>query len=321
MKRISSRLALCSLLSVAVIAAVAAVGADSQVQPLTGGSLHAENFDPNGSGPVAIDVTTSCDATQQNGSVNYTVSGDAAGPYTGAYNEVGSYTIQNGTVTNFSATFTITPAGGGAAITGTKSLGSAKGTCASGGTPAAKIAGLVNYTANVNGTNTSGVSDMILNASRAPGAQRSTGFHHTNFQTPGLPTAKAAGSGQIISVTGNQISFGFTFVAQPNGAIYASGTVCDYTTGTTIRILSGTTMIVDANTGLATITGTARVNGVVETFTMIVTDTADPGTGSDTFTIQTQSYGPQSGTLICGDICVEGTGIGLPTPTPTPIPD
>lgn len=326
MKRISLRSMLCSLSAAVAVVVVSVIAVDSQTLPLGNESFHSYNFSSAGTPGNSLDITTSCDSTQKNGTVNYTLSGSAAGPFAGTYSESGSYTVQNGVVTQLNASFSITPSGGGAAITGTKTLGGPAGTfvgqCSSATTKLAQATGLFNYTANVNGTNTSGTGGMVLAASKAV-SSAATGFGHTNFYTAssnGIGDAKATGGGHILKEgSSNGVHFGFNAQVQNNGTLHGRGTVHDMDTGTKIKILNVQTLVIAGVTAI--FTGQCETNGVQETYTIEVTDLDEPARGLDTFSIVTPSYGPKSGALTGGNIQVRGAGGGVPTPTPTPIPD
>lgn len=325
MRRISLRSVLCSLSAAAAVVVVSVIAADSQTVSLGNESFHTGNFNSGGTPGNTLDITTSCDSTQRNGTVNYTVSGDAAGPFAGSYSESGSYTIQNGIVTQFQASFTITPAGGGAAITGAKTLGGPAGTftgeCSSATTKKAQMSGVFNYTANINGSNSSGTGDMALDATKAA-SSAAAGFTHTNFHSAssnGIGDAKATGGGHILKENGsNGVHFGFNAQVQNNGSLHGRGTVHDHDTGTKIKILNVQTLLI-AGTH-ATFTGQCEFNGVANTYVIDVDDIDEPARGLDTFKIVVGGY-TREGLLTGGNIQVRGVGGGTATPTPTPTPD
>jgi hypothetical protein len=68
-----------------------------------------------GGGPFSSTITC---ATSANGTLQYTISGLALGPYPGTFTESGTLTITAGVVTAFSASFTVTS--GTTSLTGTK---------------------------------------------------------------------------------------------------------------------------------------------------------------------------------------------------------
>ena len=325
MRRISFRTVLCSLSAAIAVIIASVIGVGSQTLPLGNESFHTYNFSSSGTPGNSLSITTSCDASQQNGTVNYSLSGSAAGPFGGTFSETGSYTVQNGVVTQLNASFTITPSGGGANITGTKTLGGPAGTfvgrCSSATTKVAEMAGLFDYTANVNGTNTTGTGDMVLDVTKAV-SSAATGFGHTNFYTTSavsIGDAKATGGGHILRENGsNGVYFGFNAQIQNNGSLHGRGTVHDKDTGTKIKILNVQTLVISGVTAI--FTGQCETNGVQETYVIEVTDLDEPARGLDTFKITTPSYGPRFGALTGGNIQVRGVGGGVPTPTPTPTP-
>lgn len=87
----------------------------------------------------------------------------------------------------------------------------------------------------------------------------------------------------------------------PSKASKGAGVIVDHTLGVRIKILEVATFGV-AGTH-ATITGKAEVNGVTEGFRIDVDDLGEPGTGSDTIKIVTDSYGT-GGVLTGGNIQV-----------------
>jgi hypothetical protein len=66
-------------------------------------------------------LTGACTGNGNQGSLNFSLSGTASGPFPGTFTESGSFTVAvNGTVTDFSSRFTITSASG--KVTGFKML-------------------------------------------------------------------------------------------------------------------------------------------------------------------------------------------------------
>ncbi|HEY9282314.1 MAG TPA: post-COAP-1 domain-containing protein [Pyrinomonadaceae bacterium] len=330
MKRISFKSALFSLSAAVAVVVASVIAADSQIVLLGGESFHSSNLNSSGTPGYSLDISTTCDSTQLNGTVNYSLTGSAAGPYTGTYSEQGSFTLSNGTVTNLSASFTISPSGGGSAITGNKTLGGPagtfKGNCSSTGgsssTRNAVASGLFNYTADVNGTPVTGVGGMALDITETATNSTGTGFGHTNFHGVSASTEspKATGGGNILHSPSNPgITFGFNAQLQSNGNLHGRGTVIDHRTNTRIKILNVVSLAVAGR--IAIFTGQCEVNGAPENYRIEVEDVDEPGILVDGFTINTDSYPQQSGRLTGGNIQVRGVGGGVPTPTPTPIPD
>ena len=326
MKRISLRSSLLSLGAGVAVVVASVIAADSQILPLGGESFHSSNLSSSGTPGYSLDISATCDATQLNGTVNYSLTGSAAGPYSGTYSEQGSLTISNGTVTNLSASFTISPSGGGATVTGNKTLGGPAGTfkghCSSsgGGSHArnAVVSGMFNYTANVNGTPTTGVGSMAFDIAETVTDSIGIGFAHTNFYGVSGTTdqPKATGGGNILhSATNPGITFGFNAQLQNNGNLQGRGTVIDHRTNTRIKILNVVSLVVAGR--IAVFTGQCEVNGAPENYRIEVEDVDEPGILVDGFTINTDSYPQQSGRLTGGNIQVRGAGGGVPTPTPT----
>ncbi len=329
MKRISLRSMLCSLSAAVAVVVVSVIAVDSQTLPLGNEALHTSNFSSSGTPGNSLDISTTCDTSKQNGTVNYSFTGPADGPYAGTYNEQGFFRVVNGVVTELSSNFTIVPAGGGANITGTKTLGgpsnSAKGLCSSTGGSStqrtAVMSGIFNYTASVNGSNTSGIGGMAMDVTETSTNPVGTGFGHTSFYgtNPSVNNAKTTGGGSIFHAPGEPgITFGYNAQVQNNGSVHGRGTVFDHRTNTRIKLLNVLSIAV---VGVhATFSGECEVNGVRENYIIDVDDLNEPGIGVDTFKIKTDSYGPQGSTLTGGNIQVRGVGGAVPTPTPTPIP-
>ena len=328
--KFSSRLFVCSVTAAASLAMAVAVVVNSQTQSIAGGTLFGENANHAGAtAPNSLDISAQCDSTQQNGTVNYAVSGDASGPYSGTYTEEGYFQLQNGNVTAFQATFTITPAGGGSAIVGQKSLvaGSATGTCSSpaGDESTAEMSGVFNYTANVNGTSNSGVGGMSLDIHDGSETAAAVGHLHAAFYGDG----KATGGGHILKAgSAKGVHFGFNAQLKSNGMLDANGVIQDHDTDTRIKILTANSFVSDGAN--ATFTGQCEFNGTPQSYSITVSDVNEPGRGFDTFSVTTGSYS-RSGVLTAGNIQAQGvvvvnppptpTPTGTPTPTPTPIPD
>jgi hypothetical protein len=95
---------------------VVGLGAVGGARAATPSSLAGETF----SSSVFSGTSISGFCNGGNGSLTFSFSGTATGPYPGTYTESGSLTITGGTVTAFSATFTITSSAG--SVTGSKIL-------------------------------------------------------------------------------------------------------------------------------------------------------------------------------------------------------
>ena len=317
-------------MAVTSLALTVAVVVNSQTQSIAGETLFSENANHAGAtAPNSLDISAQCDSTQQNGTVNYTVSGDASGPYAGTYSEQGYFQLQGGNVTAFQATFTITPAGGGSAIVGQKSLvaGGATGTCSSpaGDESTAEVSGVYSYTANVNGTSNSGFGGMSLDIHDGSETAAAVGHLHASFYGDG----KATGGGHILKAGSNKgVHFGFNAQLKNNGMLHGNGVIQDHDTEDRIKILNVNSFVSDGVN--ATFTGQCEFNGAPQAYSITVADINEPGRDFDTFSVTTGSYS-RSGILTGGNIQVQGvvvvnptptpTPTGTPTPTPTPIPD
>lgn len=322
------RSALFSLSAAVAVVVASVIAADSQTLPLGSEALHTTNFNSSGTSGQTLDISTTCDAAMQNGTVNYSVTGLADGPFNGTYSESGYFRLVNGVVTELSSNFTIVPSGGGSNVTGTKTLGgpanSAKGFCSSTGGGSTQrtgvMSGVYNYTASVNGSNTTGSGLMVLDITETSTNPTGTGFVHSNFygSNAAVGSAKATGGGNIFHAGGNTgVNFGFNAQVRNNGSIHGRGTVHDRDTDTKIKILNVVSLvIVEAE---ATFTGQCELNGVTNNYTIVVTDVAEPGIGVDTFSVQCGSYSRGPSTLTGGNIQVHGiAGGGSPTPSNPP---
>ena len=316
--RFSTRLVVCSVLAATSLALAVAVVVKSQTQTIAGQSLFTENANHAGApAPYSLDIVSQCDSTQKNGTINYTVAGDASGPYDGTYSETGFIRLSNSNVVEFQANFTITPAGGGSAITGTKNLisGAATGICASpdaAGDSLAEVEGAFNYTANVNGTSNSGVGVMALDVHENSSQAAATGHATTSFYGEG----KTTGGGHILKVNGSKgVHFGFNAQVKNNGTLDANGVVQDHDTNDRIKILTANSYVSDGiNT---TFSGQCEFNGTPQQYEITVSDVNEPGRGFDNFSITTGTY-TRSGILTGGNIQVRGVAVVNPPPTPTP---
>jgi hypothetical protein len=108
---------LCGLAGL-LLAAVLFVGTATSLAAGTNPSPAGEvlNGDNTGPGPFSSAITCQGPTT---GTLQFTISGAALGPYPGTFSETGTVRITNGTVSAFSASFTITS--GATTIRGTKS--------------------------------------------------------------------------------------------------------------------------------------------------------------------------------------------------------
>jgi hypothetical protein len=97
------------------------------------------------------------------------------------------------------------------------------------------------------------------------------------------------------------VTFGFTAKSDKNG-VKGNCVVIDRTTNTTVKCSDASTYY-QAGTH-ATFGGNATVNGVPTTYRILIDDNAEPGVGTDTFTITTASGYGATGILTQGNIQV-----------------
>ncbi len=201
----------------------------------------------------------------------------------------------------------------------TASVSNESGDPMSGQTVAFKTQGSVNTTGSCT-TDTTGQCSFTYTGPNLPGADMVIACADTNGNgliDPGeticgsatkawvLPTATAGqstGGGQVWNgAHSDQVAFGFNAKSDQNG-VKGECTVVDPSTSTKIKCLDATTMVQTATH--ATIFGDATVNGAPTTYRIDVYDNAEPGAGSDTFKIQTDSGYTVGGTLTHGNIQV-----------------
>ena len=316
--RFNSRPVVCSALAVASLALTVAAVVNSQTQSIAGETLFSDNSNrAAAAAPNSLDIAAQCDPTQRNGTVNYVVSGDASGPYAGTYTETGFFRLEDGDVVEFQANFSITPAGGGGAITGTKGVirGGATGTCSSPdaeGESAAEMSGVFSYTADVNGTSNSGVGGISLDVHDGANDPAAVGHAHASFYGEG----KTTGGGHILKAGGVKgVHFGFNAQLKNNGTLEGNGVVQDHDTDTRIKILTVDSYV--SNGVTTTFSGQCEFEGVPQRYEITVSDINEPGRGFDTFQITTGSYA-RGGILTGGNIQVRGAAVVNPSPTPTP---
>ncbi|HEY9285874.1 MAG TPA: post-COAP-1 domain-containing protein [Pyrinomonadaceae bacterium] len=313
----SSRLVVCSVLAATSLALAVAVAVKSQTQTIAGETMFSENANPAGAtAPNSLDIVAQCDSSQLNGTVNYTVSGVAAGPFGGTYSESGYFVLQNGDVTAYQANFTITPTGGGNAITGTKNVisGGATGTCSSpvDDEATAEVSGVFSYAANVNGTSNTGTGGMSLDIHDGTETVAAVGHAHASFYGDG----KTTGGGHILKAGGNKgVHFGFNAQLKNNGTLDANGVIQDHNSNDRIKILTADSYV--SNGVNTTFSGQCEFNGTPQQYEITVSDVDEPGRGVDSFSVTSGSY-TRSGILTGGNIQVRGVAVVNPPPTPTP---
>jgi hypothetical protein len=105
----------------------------------------------------------------RNGSFTYSTSDRAVGPYPGTFTESGSFTMANGRLTTFSATFTIISAAGGVSGSERLAVGSGSSASCSAGGPV-RISGPVTYTATIDSAyEDTGTATVVVEGNTLPG--------------------------------------------------------------------------------------------------------------------------------------------------------
>lgn len=106
------------------------------------------------------------------------------------------------------------------------------------------------------------------------------------------------GKGAIMGPRG-RVLFTLRAVSDARGTV---GTCRVSETGTRIQCLDFGPILVGGNT--AHLSGTAKINGIQTSFSIVVTDNGSPGAGKDTFSIQTTSGFARAGVLVSGNITI-----------------
>ena len=294
------------LVTLVVLLALAAAPSVAAQTPgtLTGTVLNGGANPSLGIGAVAID----CESTGTS-TVTYNVVGAALGPYTGTYEETGSFTIANGQVTAFEAEFTIESEL--ADIEGSRSLRtSTSAVCID--NPQPGIAAFTDVAVNTSyeavittpvgtftdeGRSASGAQMLTTPDGRASAATQASLISEAPVLTP--TEGHVTGGGYVGDVVNDWVSFGFT--AKSNGTtVKAQCTVSDRSRSVEIKCLDSTLLAQTATH--ATFLGSARVNGVMMGYRIDVDDLGEPGAGSDTFRIQTENGFTASGVLAGGNV-------------------
>ena len=269
---------------------------------LTGEVLSGTANPTLGLGAVSIDCQPAGTST-----VSYTVEGPAAGPYTGTFEESGSYTIVGGQVTDFQATFTIDA--GTSQVVGTKTLReSLSAVCLP--TPELGIEDFTDVLLNANyeatittptgtlvdrGRSTVAAQLSILTTGAAGAAVQQAFDSEDLVHTPGHTT----GAGLIEDTVHGHVVFGFT--AKSDG-VTAKGKCAIATLGTLVTC-QNVTLLMQLGTHV-TFLGQARVNGVLTDYRIDVDDLGEPGRNRDLFGIQTTNGFTAAGVLRAGNIQV-----------------
>ena len=274
-------------------------GAQTPVN-LTGEVLSGTANPTLGLGAVGVDCQPSGTST-----VTYTVEGPAAGPYTGTFEETGTYTIVGGQVDSFEATFTIDA--GTTQIAGTKTLReSLSAQCLP--TPELGIEDFTDVLLNADyeatittptgtlvdrGRSTIAAQLSTLTTGAAGAAVQEAFDSEDLIHTPG----HAAGAGLIEDALHGHVVFGFT--AKSDGV--TARAKCAVVTHGTLVTCQNATLLMQLGTHV-TFLGQARVNGVQTGYRIDVDDLGEPGRDHDIFSIQTNNGFLAAGVLRAGNI-------------------
>jgi hypothetical protein len=267
---------------------------------LTGEVLSGTANPTLGVGAVAIDCQPAGTSI-----VTYTVEGPAAGPYVGTFEESGTYTIVNGQVDSFEATFTIDA--GATQVVGTKTLReSLSAQCL----PTPEL-GVEDFTdilvsADYEATLTTPTGTLVDRGRATIAAQLSTlttggagaavqeAFDSEDLVlTPG----HVSGAGLIEDALHGNVVFGFT--AKSDGVTARAR--CAVAADGTLVTCQDATLLMQAGTHV-TFLGQARVNGVQTGYRIDVDDMGEPGRDRDVFSIQTDNGFLATGVLRAGNI-------------------
>ncbi|MGH3023923.1 MAG: post-COAP-1 domain-containing protein [Gaiellaceae bacterium] len=291
------------LSALVLLALIVPAAAGAQTAPSLDGEMLNGGANPPFSGAIEIDCNAAGTST-----ASYSMAGAAIGPlFPGTFTETGTFSIEDGQVTAFEATFTIQS--GLTEINGTKTLsGTISGFCVE--PPDENVVadtGII-----VNTTYEATISSPLgtfADSGRAPAAVNMTLFEggggvgsmQETFISEGpVPTAgHVTGGGYIGDVLHSWVSFGFN--AKSDGTtVKAQCNVKDHATGTHVKCQNAT-LLAQTPTH-ATFLGQAHVNGVLTNYRIDVDDLGEPGAGRDTFKIVTDSGFAAAGVLRGGNI-------------------
>jgi hypothetical protein len=169
-------------------------------------------------------------------------------------------------------------------------------------------------------TNAAGMCDFTYTGPAFPGADLISAFaddDEDNTRDPDEPMGEAmkawvlpastpgqvTGGGQILDANGNRIAFGFN-TKSDGDSFKGECTVVDRIADRMIKCKDVTAVVQSGNQ--AEIHGSGTDNGVQMSYVIRVTDNAESGKGTDTFSIQTSSGYSAGGTLVAGNIQVHG---------------
>jgi hypothetical protein len=233
------------------------------------------------------------------------ITGPAVGPAPGNFVEHLQLTFspKTGAIEQFDAKFQIVDASGIVISNGSKKLVEGTVTCSFDhltGLQAFSVKAALSYSAEIQKTIDEGEATVEFVGTSAPKQpvkpfQFTEIFHSSRLtNTPG----KVTGGGHHHETTGRSVTFGFNAQNTDDG-MKGAGLVIDRNVGVRIKILTVEAFAQDG--AWAAFTGKAEVNGVPEDYRIDVDDLAEPGAGSDTFKITTDTYA-SGGVLIGGNV-------------------
>ncbi len=155
-------------------------------------------------------------------------------------------------------------------------------------------------------TRTSGllIDDLNLTSQSGPVAVQNSNVLSAAFNSSGLTPVSGFGSvtgGGHINPSGRPIVFGFE--ASSGNGMQGQCDVVDRAAGVKVHC-SDVTALAHLTPTEVDFFGHATVNGVATSYVIDATDVANPGAGSDTFSIITGTGYSASGTLTQGDVQV-----------------
>lgn len=280
------------LASAALTLCLSASTAYAQSATLEGEIFETKNGDK-------VQAAVSCDG----GTISLeNITGPAVGPVPGMFTETFRITFGRGVIQTASVFFVIYDANGTVVGKGEKFVINGDGTVTCVFDPATKtsvfsVKATLGYS-NLGGKDEGEATVEIIGTSGGGSLkpfQFTEIFHSSRWNNT---AGKVTGGGHHTPASGSGVTFGFNAQNTDNG-MKGTGLVIDRNVGVRIKIL---TVEAFAQTETwAAFTGQAEVNGILEAYRIDVDDLAEPGTGSDTFKITTDSY-VSSGVLTGGNI-------------------
>ncbi len=290
------------LSALGAVCLLAAVPAAAQTGPTLDGEMLTGGANPPFFGVIELDCNDGGVSTAR-----YEVSGAATGPlFPGTFTESGTFTIEDGQVTEFRAEFTILS--GLTEISGAKHLSQSNSTFCNeleeGSLADAGIDIGTTYTATISSPlgvfSDTGTAETTVNLTLFEGGT-GVGTVVELFDSDGivLTAGHATGGGYLGDVAGGIVSFGFN-VMSDGTSVRGQCRVTDHTTGDEVKCLNA--KLLNRTATHATFSGEALVNGVKRTYVVDVDDLGEPGAGGDTFKITTDNGFAAAGVLSGGNV-------------------